>query len=691
MLAAVGGCGGSDPAAPRLLILGMDGLDPVLLQGLMDAGRLPNFSKLAAQGCFSPLGTSMPPQSPVAWANFISGATPGTHQIYDFIHRRVAPRDPMAVVEPYLSTADVEPAMSAWWTLGATELKWGDRFRIPLVAERVESYRRGPAFWDALLAAGIDTTIYRVPANYPPPVVKRGWFGRTRFQCLCGMGTPDLLGGYGECTFFSTAETKNKDYFPGGRAVRLTVRMHEAVATLEGPANYLSRPVLDANGQPRPLPILRCELHVTRDPEAPLIKLTIGERYVLLQQGEWSDWLPIEFQTGVPWSAALSAASVPTSLPAMIRVYVKSVHPELEFYCTPMNIDPRNPANAISTPPAFAAELAAACGPYYTTGIPEDTKALRAAGRTVLTEDEFLQQVRGLVEERVRQYRHALENFDRGVLFFYFGHTDQLAHIFWRDRDPGHPGRKPEQGDRYANVIDDTYVEMDGLLGEALATLRPQDTIIVMSDHGFASFRRGVNLNRWLAENGYIQIKASSDPESELGIADFDWSRTRAYALGINSLYLNVKGREKRGIVAAEERAALLTEIEAKLLALRDANGEAVVDRVYLTETYYPGADPQIAPDMLVGYARNYRGSWGTTLGGMPRELLEDNTDRWSGDHCIAQHLVPGVLLSNRRLAGAEPTLIDLAPTILALYGVAPPPEMKGRIVLDVSRGGSGP
>jgi predicted AlkP superfamily phosphohydrolase/phosphomutase len=376
---------------------------------------------------------------------------------------------------------------------------------------------------------------------------------------------------------------------------------------------------------------------------------------------------------------------LPTSIQAMVRLYLKSVHPKLQLYVTPVNIDPLKQVTPVGAPDDFPHEVAEACGRYYTTGIPEDTKALRSGA---LTEDEFLAQVEILKQERFKQFRYALEQFDTGCLFFYFGHTDQLAHIFWRDRDPRHPAHDPDEAQRYGTVIEDTYVEMDRLVGEAMAALDEDDTLIVMSDHGFTSFRRGLNLNTWLIDNGYMTMLRGVKQEQSLYLAGVDWTKTRAYALGLNALYISQSGREKRGIVPAAERAALLEELAQKLKEVRDADGTPVIDTVYVVDDYYPNADRSIAPDILVGYADTYRASWATAEGGAPLELLEDNHDRWSGDHCIAHEIVPGILVTNQQVTIDDPNLTDLAPSVLSLYGIAAPAEMTGR-ALFAPDGGS--
>jgi predicted AlkP superfamily phosphohydrolase/phosphomutase len=645
----------------RLLVLGFDGMDPRLCQDLIAAGKMPNFEKLAGSGSFTPLATATPPQSPVAWSNVISGSHAGTHQIFDFIHRRPNPDIEGLPMEPFLSTSDIEsPGHDK-----AIEFK---QWRIPLASGKPVSLRRGPAFWDTLVAHGVKTTVYRIPANYPPPEV----VGSGHFSCLCGMGTPDLLGGYGEFTCFTPyAPIIRPKIVPGGKFVYIYVNDHHTRATLIGPDNPVHGP--DEHGR---IPKLEIDFKVVRDPEADVVKIAIDDHVVLLNRSEWSDWLPLDFQTGFPGSAILEPLQAPVSVPAMVRFYVRSVHPDLVLYASPLNIDPLRPATPISTPDSFAVELATATGRFHTNGISEDARAARSGG---FNEDEYLQQVDLVLQERIKQYRYALDEFDEGFLFYYFGTPDLLSHIFWRDRDPEHPGRNPDHGDRYASVIDDCYVEMDKLVGEALARLDDDDTLLILSDHGFTSFRRAVHLNTWLVDNGYLVLKKSSRRSEEPLFINVDWTQSRAYALGINGLFINQKGREKEGIVKAADATKLIDEISDKLRALRDTDESPAIADVYRVDQAFPGADPQLAPDLIIGYADNYRGSWSTALGGIADVVFEDNLDRWSGDHCVAPDLVPGILLSNRALKQSNPTLEDIAVTILNHYGIEPPAQMTGK------------
>jgi predicted AlkP superfamily phosphohydrolase/phosphomutase len=633
----------------------------------MSEDRLTNFARLAAIGSYSPFGTSMPPQSPVAWSNFISGSKPGTHQIYDFIHRKPNPKG-SSPVEPYLSTSEAFPPENPNWALSLG--KW----RIPLSSGGIDNLRRGDAFWNHLARNGISTTIYRMPANYPPPDEAPG---PGEFKVLSGMGTPDLLGFYGEFTCFKEVWEHRGDVktVAGGRFVRLAVESDRAVAKIEGPENHLLE--VPPGGEPEKMTV---RFEIVRDPVEDVVTIAVGEEKLLLKQGEWSDWVSIAFETGLPGSTAVGAMGLPTELRAIIRVYVKEVHPALNIYVSPLNIDPAHPANPISYPPEWAAEVAetTGMGGMYTTGIPEDTKALRSRPQ-VLNEDEFLQMVRLLATERTRQYHAALENFKSGFLYFYFGHTDQLAHIFWRDTDPLHPGRRPEQEGKYTDVIRKTYEEMDVRLGEAFRIMDDNDVLIVMSDHGFTGFRRGFNLNTWLIENGYMTVRGMDRKSRALDLFNIRFEQSEAYGLGLNCLYINLRGREKHGIVSEQRQRRLMEEIASKLEQVRDEDGSKVIEKVYFTVDEYPNADPQIAPDLLIGYMRNYRASWATALGGMGKRLFEDNQDRWSGDHCIAYNLVPGVLLSNMRLTVADPELSDLGPALLQLLGIKPPQGMVDR------------
>lgn len=644
----------------RVLVVAFDGLDPRILESLMRAGKMPAFEKLSQMGSFKRLGTTMPPQTPVAFSSIITGTPPGVHQIFDFIHRDPNPKQKGMAIRPHFSTAEAAAPESQW---AATLGNW----RLPLANGETHLLRRGKAFWEYLVQAGVDTDVFYLPANYPVRQVS----GSGRFRSITGMGTPDILGGYGEFTLLTPDAPRQGRSVGGGRIALLAMHNNRGSAKLIGPPNFLRSP--NAAGRIEPMSV---SIEVVRDSSRSVAKIRIGEVTALLNDGEWSDWIPVEFQTGIPGSIFLRAVAAPTSIRGMVRLFLQSVHPKLVLYVSPVNIDPLAAYNPISAPGDFAASLGRKHGRFSTLGIPEDTQALRHGA---LDEQQFLAQADLVIHERIEQYRAALKNFTSGCLLFYFGATDLLQHMFWRDRDPLHPGRDPEQAQQFGRVIDDLYVSTDRLVADALDTLGPDDTLIVLSDHGFTSFRRGLNVNSWLSRNGFMKFKNGAQRWPGEMFAGVDWSATKAYALGMNAVYVNQRGREKFGNVKESSKGPLLRQLRNRLMQLRDIDGTRVLDRIDVIADLDPNADPLVAPDMILGFADGYRASWSTTLGGGSAMLIEDNLDRWSGTHLIAPERVPGILLTNRAVAVSDPNVLDIAPTILEAFGLPTPQQMPGR------------
>jgi predicted AlkP superfamily phosphohydrolase/phosphomutase len=613
------------PIGRRVVVLGFDGLDYGLTRDLMRRGRLPNFSAVASRGRFAPLGTSVPPQSPVAWSNFITGLDPGGHGIFDFIHR-----DPKTMA-PYLSTSRTEAGRSI--PIG--------RWQLPLTSGTVELLRRGRPFWDVLEDHGIDSTIIRMPANFPPS----GLASRE----LSGMGTPDLLGTYGTFSFYTSGSLpENADSLSGGVVYPVQVDGGMVRAVLEGPEN----PFLRERER------VSVPFSATIDATHRYVKLVVGGEERLLRVGEWSGWVPVTFDL------------VPTQhLHAESRFYLKQIDPDFELYVSPLNIDPLAPALPVSSPTDYAADLAHATGRFYTQGMPEDTKSLKTG---MLTTSEFLAQARIAGEENMRQYRYVLDGFTDGFLFYYFGNIDQVSHMMWRAMDPQHPAYNAATDAPYRTVIEDLYVGLDRIVGDTLRRLGPDDLLVVMSDHGFASWRRTFNLNSWLRDRGYLKLRGTLRAASSGSFADIDWRRTRAYGLGLNGLYVNLRGREATGIVAPGDRDRLIGEISAALLAETDpATGRPAVTKVYRREDAYHLANVgDIAPDLVVGYAKGTRNSDESALGNVPAEVMADNLSAWSGDHCMDPDTVPGILLTNRRLKTQAATLQVLPSAILGELGI---------------------
>ncbi|MCH7519609.1 MAG: alkaline phosphatase family protein [Candidatus Dadabacteria bacterium] len=612
----------------RLIVIGFDGMDYELLKNLISKGKLPNFEKLSKDGDFKQLRTSVPPQSPVAWSNFITGMNPGGHGIFDFIHR-----DPETMF-PYLSTSKTEQAQKTV-TIG----KWV----IPISSGEVKLLRQGKAFWEYLTEENIPTTIFRVPANFPT-------ISSTNAKQISGMGTPDIQGTYGTFSYYTDDPPEDISDISGGQIIPVKVKNNIVTAKLPGPINTFKKNT----------PESKVKFKVFIDPENPVAKIVVNDQQIILKEGEWSNWVKIKYSL-VPLIEDASG---------IVRFYVKELHPQFKMYVSPVNIDPSSPALPISTPEGYAKELANEIGLFYTQGIPEDTKAL---SEEVLTDNEFLDQTNIVISEQLRMLEYELDRFKSGLLFFYIGRVDQLSHMFWRTMDPKHPAY--DSATKLRGVIEEAYIEMDGVLARLLEKVDDNTTIIVLSDHGFAPFYRAFNLNTWLNSKGYITL--TDDQEGEF-FQNVDWNSTQAYGVGFNGLYLNLQGREKQGIVEPWEKEELLSEISEQLLKIRDPkNGEQVVSKVYRANEVYSGPNLKDSPDLIVGYNIGYRASWETVLGGFPKETLRDNTEKWSGDHLMEADLVPGILLSNKKIISENPALYDLAPTILSEFDI---PKQEGMI-----------
>jgi predicted AlkP superfamily phosphohydrolase/phosphomutase len=388
-----------------------------------------------------------------------------------------------------------------------------------------------------------------------------------------------------------------------------------------------------------------------RDPKDAAALFDVQGRRFLLREGEWSEWIRVTLPLLPPMASAHG----------MFRVYARQLQPVLEVYISPLNIDPSAPDLPISAPPSFSAELATAIGPFYTQGIAEDTAALRAG---VFTPAEYARQSALVAREQFAMLHHVLRRSPAGLVFFHFLGIDQDSHVYW--------------GSREADLLH-TYRKVDAEVGRVMRDF-PQDTLMVISDHGFSDFRRAVHLNTWLLREGFLTLDLPFNTGDAEGFVHVDWSATTAYSAGLNAVYLNLAGRERQGIVPVAQKDAVAERIARRLEALRDPRtGEAAVARVYRARDVYSGEALASAPDLIVGWNAGYRSSWQTALGAVPREIFEDNTDEWRGDHCIAAHLVPGVFLSNRKARYRDLRLADIPVTLLDQYGVPPGAGMTGR------------
>ena len=616
----------------RAVILGFDGMDPELAERFMKEGRLPNLSKLRDKGTFSKLRTTFPAISPVAWSTFLTGVNPGKHNIYDFL---ACDRNHYL---PYLSSAEIRGPKR--------QIKIG-KYSIPFGKTEIKAMRKGTPFWHWLGKAGIFSSVIRVPVTFPPE----------KFQgvLLSGMCVPDLKGSQGTFCLCTTRVAGDK-FREGG--VRAPVERKNGVcySYVPGPDS----PLAETAGQE-----LRVAYEIRPDVVAQTARLAVGSEKFTLKVGEYSEWIPIEFKAGMGFNAH-----------GICRFYLKEVSPEVEVYVTPVNIDPGHPDLPISHPVTYSIYLAKLYGAFATLGLAEDTWALN---EHVLDDDAFLMQAYGNHEDREKMLFDALDKTRQGLCTCVFDTTDRIQHMFWRYLEEDHPAARDVPKAERREVIQDLYQRMDKLIGRVMEKIDDDTLLMVISDHGFKSFARCMNLNAWLHQNGYLALK---DGKTESGdwFEDVDWSRTRAYTMGLNGLYLNLKGREKQGTVDPSEAEALKEEIKQKLDGLVDpASGKVGITGVFVTENVYRGPYAENAPDILVGYGAGYRASWDSVMGKVTTQIFEDNMKAWSGDHCIDPRLVPGVLFSSHRFVASKPAIVDVAPTILKLFGLALPSHFDGK------------
>lgn len=620
----------------RVIVLGLDGLDPQIIRALMDEGRAPNFRKLAAMGAFRKLGTTMPALSPVAWSTFITGQDPGSHTITDFIMR-----DPRTY-EPYFSIWETRPA--------ARTISLGD-YQLAIGGPGIVNKRVGIPFWTYLADAGIPSTVIKIPTNFPVE--------DTATRAVSGMGTPDLADSFGQFNYYTSDPAEEYPGLTGGLVHRVEVRDGRADAKLQGPSNALRQ---DAS-------TLAVSFTVDVDPANPAVVVGIQGQRFLLQEGEYSEWVAVRFEM-LSWLAGISG---------VCRFYLKQAHPHLQIYVTPINIDPASQSMPVTHPPEVGGEIASEIGPFWTKGLPSDTKAL---DYRILEDEGYVRQAELILEDRIRLFEHEWERFRDGFFFFYVSSTDQDTHMLWRNMDESHPMHGASDA-RFSGYIHHLYEEMDKLVGRVLPAADDGTLVLVCSDHGFAPFSRQFHLNSWLRREGYLAVKGNAESKESTSVSDIDWSKTAAYGIGFNGLYMNRVGREGQGLLSDGEAQRVANRIAGELEAIRDSEtGERPIHRVYRREEVYTGEFTPDAPELLVGYTPGYRSSSASVIGDSGREILNLNPWAWAGDHSMAHELVPGCLFSSHPLRRDDPRIADLPVTILEFFGIPKPFDMQGSTLL---------
>ena len=604
----------------RTVILCLDGLSANQLEKMMEEGKLPNFQKLKTEGSYARLVPPVPVESSVAWVSFITASSPGEHGVFDFLQ----PNFPS-----YL------PELTLFKSLPPSSKLTVGKYQFPLTSTRFQRPWRGVPFWEYTSSQKIPVQIFFLPMTFPPP--------HLRGRIISGFGTPDIKGTLGTFTFY-TEEGK------GENVVKVTFTGNRAETFVEGPRNpYLKE-------------VTYVRIPLILEKEGNKLKITLGKKSLSLKEKEWSDWVEVNF-------SLLPGIRVHT----IAKFYLKKITP-LKLYLTPLNPHPSQPPYPLSYPRNFSSRLARTLGLFYTQGQPGETRALNEG---YLEEKDILPEYRRILREREEMLYHALENFSGGILVFYFGITDVIQHIFYRFLDPQHPYY--EDNPEFREVIPWLYQEVDRILGEVRKRMG-NGYLFVISDHGFSTFRRSVNLNTWLWEEGYLHLSHPPSPGNEF-FRDVVWERTKAYSLGLGGeIYINRKGREEFGIVEENEVDSLVAEIKKKLEYLVDPlTGEKIVRRVYLGKKIYKGEEENKSPEIIVGFRAGYRASWESALGGVRERVFEDNLKPWSGDHIFDPREVPGIFFTNIKIKEREVHMENIMPTILKINNLSLPPHFKGK------------
>jgi len=620
----------------RLIVLGLDGMDPVLVKKYRAKGKLPHLSNIADKGSYHELETTTPPISPVAWSSFMTGCHPAKHNIFDFLSR-----DPKTYL-PDLSSAHIGSPKKV--------LPMG-KYNIPLSKPEIKGMRKSVPFWKILGDNGIFSTILRIPVTFPPE--------KFRGHLLSGMCAPDLKGSQGTFSFYTSDKNRIKKR-EGGMNIPVSVSGNRIETYISGPENTMLK-----NPEEMKLP-----LSITIDKNKKEAILKVSGQTIRLKEKTFSDWIQITFRPGL-W----------IKIRAICRFYINQIDPHFEMYVTPLNIDPGKPALPVSQPFIYSVYLSKLLGSFTTLGEANDTWALNEG---ILSEEAFLKLSYFNHQEWEDMLFNAMSKTKKGVVVSWFETTDSLQHMFYRYLDEKHPALRTDQANMGPEVMEQLYTKMDDLVGKVAEKLGKKDVLIVMSDHGIKSFRRGINMNFWLYRNGYLGLKEGKQ-QSEEWFKDVNWEKTKAYGLGLGGLYLNIKDREAQGTVhPGDEAKALKKEIISKLNGLKDEeNGQTAINTVFDRDDLPPGPYKENCPDMIVGYNEGYRVSWDSVTGIVNTTLFEDNTKAWSGDHCIDPRIVPGIIFCNHKINTESPAIIDIASTVLNLFGLEAPKHMDGRNLID--------
>ena len=685
-------------AQQKVIVLGFDGVDAGYTERWMNEGKLPNLAKLRAQGTFRPLLPTTPAQTPVSWSTFSTGVDPGRTGIFDFLRRDpktylpvfaafddttepflLGERNPMAfaavIALLFLIIAAIlfargrriGGAVAAVLAIGmGAAIFYVVQKYIPATRPGVINRRQGTPFWEVAAKSGKKATIIHVPVTFPANDFDGG-------HMLSGLGVPDISFRVGK-PFYFTSELDFRRGATGTNEFSIEVVQLEdnkgVIQTkLQGPPNKLFK-------EP---PFISIPMTITVAEDRQSITIEVSGQKIPLKPGQWTNWVDFVF----PFNPLIK-------LHGVSRFHLLEVQPEVKLYLSPINFDPRQlpPGFRISTPPDWAPQTAEELGLFKTLGWQIDTWAISEG---FATEKIFWDDMEWTVAQSRKMFDAFLKR-DDDLIVQCFEFPDRVGHVFWRVVDPKHPAYDTKLAAEWGDALLKSYQLMDAIVGDAMAAAeRKNALLIVASDHGFASFRKHVHYNTWLVLNGYMTLKAGvqvkeRNVEMLFDQGQFwenvDWSKTRAYAMGLGELYINLKGREAKGIVEpGAEYDALKKELQARLVAMQDPeDGASPVRRVMAREQIYKKFDPNMIPDLFILNNDGYRVSWQTSLGGVPKDVFQPNKAVWSGDHCsVDPEIVKGIFFTNRKLAtNRAPYIADVYPTVLAALGVGAPYELDG-------------
>jgi len=617
----------------RVIVIGFDGMDYNQFKKFQKEGKsFPNFEKLEKEGTFSPLLSTEPPISPVAWSSFSTGVNPGKHNIFDFL---ATDRN---TYMPKMSGSDIIPPKRS--------LNIG-KYSIPVSKAKIELLRKSKSFWKIVSSKGIFSSVLRIPYSFPP----EKFYG----LMLSGLGTPDLRGTQGSFSFYSEQRDDTDSVSEGVFQTLDKVDDSNFKSLITGPAN----PFLKKQET------LKQEFSLKIDKEKKTAKINFGTEDILLEMGKISKWHHIYFKAGF------------IKITGIVQFYLEDTDP-VKLYVSPINIDPNSPSMPISHPKIFSVFLSKLLGPFATLGMAEDTWALN---ERVLSEEGFLQQVYAYQEEREKIFFDTFKKYKNGLIVQVFESTDRIQHMFWRYfKDSGSPADTPSKEPHIVNAIYNVYKKMDDFLGKLFEKMGKDDLLLIVSDHGFNKVNRDFHLNSWLHREGYLVLKEGKT-ESDKFYKDVDWSKSRAYGQGLHGIYINMAGREKYGIVkSGKEAEALKTEIAEKLKKLKDPDtGDPVAKGVYKREELYKGPYTKNAADIIIGYNLGYRVSPESAVNYVKDKICSDNLRMWSGDHSFSRVFIPGIFFSNRKIEAEKPSIMDISPTILSAFGINKPAFIDGK------------